>query len=117
MFLWMMDDETYRRRREAFVRADHSGYAPVTGQADPKAKEPASFDTKRHVDDGLVCYPIAAYDSDYNLIPEEVAHLTRCQEDWGDVQEEKGCTWFTADTPRGFDFNDHWRHMKDETKD
>jgi hypothetical protein len=64
MFLWMMDDETYRRRREAFVRADHSGYAPVTGQADPKAKEPASFDTKSHVDD----------------------RQTRCQEDWGDVQ-------------------------------
>jgi hypothetical protein len=51
MFLWMMDDETYRRRREAFVRAACSGYAPVTGQADPKAKEPASFDTKSHVDD------------------------------------------------------------------
>jgi hypothetical protein len=63
MFLWMMDDETYRRRREAFVRADHSGYAPVTGQADPKAQEPASFDTKSHVDD----------------------RQTRCQEDWGDV--------------------------------
>jgi hypothetical protein len=65
MFLWMMDDETYRRRREAFVRADHSGYAPVTGQADPKAKEPASFDTKSHVDD----------------------RQTRCQEDWGDVSD------------------------------
>jgi hypothetical protein len=64
MFLWMMDDETYRRRREAFVRAACSGYAPVTGQADPKELEPASFDTKSHVDD----------------------RQTRCQEDWGDVQ-------------------------------
>jgi len=64
MFLWMMDDETYRRRREAFVRAAPEAYAPRTGQPEPKAKEPASFDTKRHVDD----------------------RVDRCQEDWGDVQ-------------------------------
>jgi hypothetical protein len=64
VFIRMMTDEKFRLRREMYVRAVPEAYAPVTGQADPKAKEPASFDTKSHVDD----------------------RQTRCQEDWGDVQ-------------------------------
>jgi hypothetical protein len=70
VFIRMMTDEKFRLRREMYVRAVPEGYAPVTGQADPseanpKAKEPASFDTKSHVDD----------------------RQTRCQEDWGDVSD------------------------------